>query len=168
MEKNTAREAVVAFAFGVPNTLPSNRLIAEVASKKADALNIPVYTQWDVMPLAQGVQVVLTEENYPVRVPTLRIARGAIAWLAQNRISQVWLCAAAPHFARTTRDLHYAAKLAGWPITVEICAGLTDPPYDSWFCAGSTQPDTRLKWLWMARDAILMHMPMWLYARIAG
>jgi hypothetical protein len=168
MASPDTKEAVVAFAFGVPNTLSSNRLIAAIASAKAAALGIPVYTQWDVMPLATGIDVELTQENHPIRVPSLRIARGAVAWMAQRGIHSVWLCAAAPHFARTMRDLHYAANKAAWPIRVKICEGLQDPPYDSWFCKDSTQPDTRIKWFWNIRDTILMHMPMWLYARIAG
>jgi hypothetical protein len=168
MEKLGSKEAVIAFAFGVPNTLSSNRLVAAIASAKAEALGIPVYTQWDVVPLAPGIEVELTPENYPIRVPTLRIAHGAVAWMARNGISNIWLCAAAPHFARAARDLRYAARQARLPFAVKICEGLEDPSYDSWFCADSLQPDTRLKWLWTLRDAILMHMPMWLYTRIAG
>jgi hypothetical protein len=161
-------EAVVAFAFGVPNTLVSNRRIAAIATKKAKSLAIPVYTQYDVTPMELGIEIVLTEENYPVRVPTLRIARGAVAWAKSRGIDKIWLCAATPHLSRAARDLGYAASQANLRITIEICEGIRECAYDSWFCRDSTQTDTRLKWVWCVRDSILMHAPMWLYAQIAG
>ena len=102
--------AVVAFAFGTPNTLRSNWSIAQIASETAASLHAPVYTQRDVVPLASHVEIELTQENYPERVPTLRIARGAIAWAQEREIDVLWLCAAGPHIARCRRDLQYAIK----------------------------------------------------------
>jgi hypothetical protein len=161
-------EGVVAFAFGVPNTLLSNRLIAEISSETARRLNVPVYTQRDVMPLDPGVEVELTEENYPIRVPTLRIARGAVRWAQLHGIDTLWLCAAKPHLARATRDLGFAISEARATIAIKVCERVTHHPSSVWFCEGSQQPDTRLPWLWKLRDAILLCMPTRLYAAIAG
>jgi len=160
--------AVVAFAFGTPNTLRSNRCIAQIASETAASLRIPVYTQHDVVPLASDVEVELTEEKYPERVPTLRIARGAIAWAQVREIDVLWLCAAGPHIARCRRDLRYAIKERRTAIEVRITPGLTSCPADFWFCSDSTQVDTRSRVVWQLRDTILMNSPMRLYSLIAS
>jgi hypothetical protein len=163
------KSVVVAFAFGVPNTLPSNCLIARIAGQKAKSLGAPVYTQRDVVPLPSGIELALTEEDYPKRVPTLRIARGAIRWAKQYGVEEIWLCAAAPHLARAARDLKYALGEADTCMTVDICEEIYEyPENEHWFFAGSAQIDTRFPLLWKVRDAILLAVPFWLYARIAS
>ncbi len=159
--------AVVAFAFGVPHTLPGNRAIAAAASAKARSLPGPVYTQRDVLPLDDGIEAVLVEEQPPLRVPTLRIARGAIAWATGRGVAELWVCAAPPHQARAMRDLRFACEEANARIALRLCDGLEREP-GFWFSPQSTQPDTRLRWLWSLRDGVLLSMPMWLYARIAS
>jgi len=160
--------AVVAFAFGVPNTLRSNRRIAEMASDKAKNLGVPVYTQLEVVPLERGVETVLTEELPPNRVPTLRIARGAVKWAQQGNVNEFWLCAATPHLPRCRRDLSYAIQEANARITVRIVEDTRCHPDEFWFCPESSQPDTRKQLLWAVRDGILMHLPMRLYSAIAS
>jgi hypothetical protein len=161
-------EAVVAFAFGVPNTLRSNRLIAKIAAEKAKSRGVPVYTQLDVLPLDPAIEVELIKEEYPKRVPSLRIARGAIRWAQTRGIDTIWVCAAKPHLTRTTRDLICAIGEANASISIKICEGIHEYPCHLWFCEDSTQSDTRLPLLWKLRDAILLHMPRGLYSRIAS
>jgi hypothetical protein len=160
--------AVVAFAFGAPNTLRSNRCIAEMASRAAKTLNAAVYTQRDVMPIEPGIEVELTQENYPQRVPTLRIARSAISWARERGHDELWICAAKPHIARCLRDLHYAIEEANAEIALRLWETREQHPIGFWFCAESAQPDTRLRTIWQARDAVLMNMPMRLYATVAS
>lgn len=160
--------AVVAFAFGVPNALPGNRAIAAAASAQARSIGGAVYTQQDVLPLQYGIEAVLVEEHHPVRVPTLRIARGAVLWAKSRGLSELWVCAAPPHMARAMRDLRFACGEAGAAISLKPCDGLDARPTGFWFSPQSSQPDTRLRWLWRMRDSVLLSMPMWLYARIAS
>src|SRR5262245_39959027 len=105
--------AVVAFAFGFPHALPGNRAIARAASAKARSVGGPVYTQRDFLPLDDRIEVALVEEQYPVRVPTLRIARGAVQWAKNRGLSELWVCAAPPHLARAMRDMRFACEEAG-------------------------------------------------------
>jgi hypothetical protein len=121
-------EAVVAFAFGVPNTLRSNRLIAKIAAEKAESRGVPVYTQLDVLPLDRGIEVELIKEEYPKRMPSLRIARGAIRWAQARGIDTIWICAAKPHLARTARDLNCAIEEANASISIKICEGIDEHP----------------------------------------
>jgi hypothetical protein len=160
--------AVVAFAFGVPNTLPGNRAIAAAASAKARSIGGPVYTQQDVLPLDDQVEAVQVAEHHPDRVPTLRIARGAVRWAKDRRLSELWVCAAPPHRARAMRDLRFACAEACAPISLKLCDGLETHQPGFWFSPQSSQPDTRLRWLWWMRDSVLLSMPMRLYARIAS
>ena len=162
------KAAVVAFAFGTPNILRSNRYIAEMAAMKAGPLRVPIYTQYDILPVADGVEIEHTPEKYPDRVPTLRIARGAVAWALRRGIDVFWLCAADPHLARCSRDMHYAIREANATIEVRIVQGTSPQPIDFWFCLESRQTDTRNQWIWKFRDTILMHLPMYLYSRIAS
>lgn len=160
--------AIVAFAFGTPGTLRSNRHIAALASAKALAVQAPIYTQGDVLPLPAGLEVEMTAERPPERVPTLRIARGAVRFAQRRGVTALWLCAAKPHLRRCRRDLAYAIREVGAAMTVHE---VEDPARHAdafWFCAGSTQADTRSAALWRLRDAVLMHLPMRLYASVAG
>ena len=158
----------MAFAFGTPNTLRSNRHIAGLASRTARNYCIPIYTQRDVLPVEAGIEVELTKEDYPVRVPTLRIARGAVGWALARQINVIWLCAARPHLARCSRDLAYAVSEMNARIEVRTILDADDKSDGFWFCSESAQLDTRFRRVWQVRDAILMHMPFRLYALIAG
>jgi hypothetical protein len=164
----TDQAAVVAFAFGTPNTLRSNRHIAALASANAVALRAPIYTQRDVLPVAEGVVVELTAERPPERVPTLRIARGAVDFARRRGVAVLWLCAAAPHLPRCRRDLAFAIREAAAEIKLREVEDPERQTEGYWFCAASTQADTRSAVLWRLRDTVLMHMPMRLYASVAG
>lgn len=66
------KTAVVAFGFGAPETILSNKRIAFIASQKARELNAPVYTQLDVRVLPR-VKVEYIEEkpgNPPANLAT--------------------------------------------------------------------------------------------------
>lgn len=68
---------IVAFAFGAPGRILSNRLIAGIASRKARELGATVYTQFDVL-VEPEIKVEYISENPGNPPPTLRIARGAV------------------------------------------------------------------------------------------
>jgi hypothetical protein len=159
---------IVAFAFGSPCGLPSNQRLAEIAATMAKLLQCPIYTQQDLGPIAGGIEVTLTAEDFPKRVPTLRIARGAVGWARERAIDELWLCAAGPHVPRVTRDLRFAIGEAGASIQLRTCAGIDEPPVGFWFSDQSTQLDTRFRSIWLLRDAVLMGMPVGLYALVAG
>jgi hypothetical protein len=88
--KGTKEIGIVAFAFGVPNTILSNRRIAKIASEKAKELKTPVYTQLDVR-IEPEIEVEYTDEKPGNPPPTLRIARGAIRWAKRLGFKELWV-----------------------------------------------------------------------------
>jgi hypothetical protein len=160
---------IVAFAFGVPDTISSNRRIAEIASEKARELKAPIYTQFDV-PIEQGIEVEYADEdehgsNPP---PTLRIARKAVQWAKQRGLRRLWITAAKPHMWRCRRDLNEAVREAGAEIQIHICLGIERYPDDSWFCPDSEQERVRSGAAWNKRERILKIMPFCVYKLIAS
>ena len=160
---------VVAFAFGVPDTIRSNYHIAQIASQKARKLNALVYTQADVK-LEPGIIVFLTPEEPGNPPPTLRIARGAVRWAKHpdNRIVEIWVVAAKPHVWRCERDLRQAVREAGGGIVVRVCKEIEQIPEDEWFCPDSTQERTRSREAWNKRERVLKLMPFFIYKHIAS
>jgi len=100
---------IVAFAFGVPDTISSNRRIAEIASKKAHELDAPVYTQLDVR-VESGIQVEYIKEDFSKPPSTLRMARGVVQWAKQKGFTELWVVAAKPHLWRVIRDIQQAIR----------------------------------------------------------
>ena len=130
-------KGIVAFAYGVPDTIRSNRLIAQIALQKARELNAPVYTQNDVNIVS--ILVFRTPEEPGNPPPTLRIARGAVQWAKHpdNRLVELWVVAAKPHLWRCMRDMKAAVQEVGGGIVVRACEDIGQVPEDEWFCSDS-------------------------------
>ena len=103
---------IVAFAFGTPESIMSNRCIAQIVSQKVHDLEAPVYTQLDIH-VEPGIEVEYTEEKLGNPPPTLRIARGAIQWAKRQGFTELLVIAAKPHLCRCFRDLTHAVREAG-------------------------------------------------------
>jgi hypothetical protein len=161
------KAGVVAFAFGVPHNIQSNRWIAEIASLKARELCAPVYTQADGC-VQSGIRVEYTPEEPGNPPSTLRMARGAVAWAQQNKLTTLWVSAAKPHLWRCARDLKYAICEARAQIVVRICKEIEQYPENEWYCSDSIQPRVRSRKEWRKRECILEWMPMLLYKRVAS
>ena len=157
---------VVAFAFGAPETIRSNRRIAEIALKKSRELNARVYTQLDIH-VEPGIKVEYTEEEAGNPPPTLRIARGAVKWAKRHGLSELWVVAAKPHLWRTLRDIQQAIRENGAQIEVCACKEIEQYPEDSWFCPDSTQDRVRSREAWDKRERFLKLMPFSVYKRVA-
>lgn len=164
------RRGIVAFAFGVPDTIRSNRSIAFVATFKARQLNAPIYTQADVKIFDPSVLVFHTPEEPNSPPPTLRIARGAVSWAKHpdNRLTELWVVAAKPHLWRAERDLRQAVREAGGGIIVRICEEIKQYPERDWFCSDSTQERTQSQKAWDGRERVLKVMPFFIYKRVAS
>jgi len=158
---------IVAFAFGVPETILANRRIAEIASKKAQELNAPMYTQLDVR-VEPGIQVEYTEEEPGNPPPTLRIARGAVQWAKSRRLTELWVVAAKPHLWRALRDVQQAVREDGMRIEVRVCKEVEQYSEESWFCPDSTQERVQSREAWDKRERVLKLMPFFVYKRVAS
>ena len=97
------KSGILPFAFGVPETILSNRRIAQIASRKAHELGAPVYTQLDIH-IEAGIEVEFTEEQPSKPPSTLRFARGAAQWARRKNLTDLWVVAAKPHLWRCVRD----------------------------------------------------------------
>lgn len=160
------KAGIVAFAFGTPHTISSNQRIARIASQMAHALDIPVYTQFDIH-CEPGVEVEYTSEPGDPP-PTLRIARGAVQWAKQREFRELWIVAAKPHLWRCIRDLTYAVRKARVEIKVLVCKEIEQSTESDWFCPDSTQARTRSWENWYGRERILKLMPIFLYKYLAS
>ncbi len=159
---------IVAFAFGAPETINSNQLIAHIALQKAREFNAPVYTQLDVR-VEPGIKVTYTDEKPGQPPPTLRIARGAAQWAKRQGLVELWIVAARPHLWRCVRDLTQSVREAGAPIVIRVCnKEIYRFPEDEWFCPDSTQPRARSRKDWQGRERILKFMPFFFYKRVAS
>ncbi len=167
-QKRKSSTGIVAFGFGVPSTLRSNRIIAKIATDRAQTLKAPIFTQADVPVDDENIEVIYANEEPGNPPPTLRIAREAVRWAQKNQFTELWFAAALPHLPRAWGDLKYAAKEAGWPIGINGCAEILDYTDRDWFCPESEQKHTQSRKNWRLREFILMHMPFWLYKRVAS
>lgn len=158
---------VVAFAFGVPDSINSNVCIASIAQQQACEVEGPIYTQRDVR-VKPDVEVKYTEEEPNNPPPTLRIARGAVRWAQQLGLDELWIACAKPHLWRCKRDLEFAVREAGAQITVRVCEDIERYPENEWYCLNSTQPRVRSREEWRKRERVLERMPMFLYKYIAS
>ena len=158
----------MAFAFGVPSTIRSNQLIAEIAEKKAKELEAPIYTQCDIDIKSNDViQVTNTPEESGSPPSTLRMARGAVSWAEELGLEELWIAAAEPHLWRCERDLLYAVGEASSQIDVCVCEDIRKYPEDVWYCPESEQKRTRSAKDWWKREGKLKKMPMFVYKRVA-
>lgn len=159
---------IVALAFGVPETIPSNRYIATVASAKARTLGAPIFTQRDILPSPQGPKTEYVSEDPGQPPPTLRIVRWAVRRAMALGIGELWLVCAEPHLWRAERDLRYAVKEAGASIVVRVCEEVLLAPAGTWFSKESTQPRTRSRSDWNKRELLLRFMPLFVYKKVAA
>lgn len=160
------KKMVVAFAFGAPSSIGSNRCIALIARRKAEKLSATVYAQLDV-----GIGSGLTVEH-PDRISgtppsTLLIARKAVQWAKRKGVRELWVSAASPHLWRCLRDLKYAIRQEKVQIEVCVCAEIERYP-EEWYCPDSEQRRTRSRKQWWRREIVLRLMPMCLYKIIAS
>jgi len=160
-------KGIVAFAFGAPCTIESNKRIARIASHKAHEFGAPVYTQCDIF-IEHGIEVYNCEEIESLPPPTLRIARGAVQWAQEQRLSELWIVAAQPHLWRCLRDLERAVRETEAQIKILACEEIWYYPPDGWFCLNSTQERTRYREAWDKRERILKFMPFFIYKRIGS
>lgn len=158
---------VVAFAFGLPETIMPNQIIAFLAMQKAQELEAPVYTQAGIR-IDPGIEVELTKEEVGKPSPTLRMARSAVEWAKRHALRELWISAAMPHLWRCKRDLERSVRAAGNEITVHSCKEIEEYPEYIWFTLNSTRPYTRSREAWEKRDAKLKLMPFCLYKLLAG
>jgi hypothetical protein len=161
------KSGILAQAFGVPSTIKSNLIIAEIASKKAEVLGAPVFTQLDVQ-VKLGIQVVYCTEKPGFPPPTLRICRGAVQWAIKDGIDEIWIACAEPHLWRVARDLKYSIKEAKAEITVRICEEIKNYKDDDWYRPDSEQKRTCSRKEWVRRELILIVLPMFIYKRVAA
>jgi hypothetical protein len=159
--------AVVAFAFGAPADLPSNKAIRELAEGQARELNCPVFTQLDVQ-VSPDIETARASETPGEPPPTLRIAREAVDWAIRGKIERLWVAAATPHRLRCLRDLNEAARERN----VRICVIPIESPRHLdrngvWFNPRSTQIRTRSESAWWSRERLLLRLPFWIYKRVA-
>ena len=157
---------IVAFAFGAPDTISSNRRIAEIASKKAHELGAPVYTQLDVR-VESGIQVEYIKEDFSKPPPTLRMARGVVQWAKRKGFTELWVVAAKPHLWRVIRDIQQAIREVKTRIKIHTCKEIEQYTEDSWFCPNSTQDRTRSRDAWDKREKILKFTPFFIYKHVA-
>jgi len=163
---------IIAFAFGVPSSIPSNRTITHIAGLESYyGFCVPVYTQRDIQICQDkfGVgRIEYTKEKPGNPPPILRIARGAIQWAKERELSSLVIVAAAPHLWRALRDTKYAVREAGLQIKVLPSELIQKHSKNFWFCSESTQKRTTSWWQWWSREIIVKLMPFWLYKRIAS
>ncbi|MFA5051073.1 MAG: hypothetical protein WC499_03090 [Patescibacteria group bacterium] len=161
------KSGIVAFAFGTPFTISSNKEISRIASQKALELEVPVFTQLDIRVEPEvHVEYIGGEFNDPP--PTLRIARAAVKWAKEKEIKNLLIVAAKPHLWRCKRDLVQAILEAEAKIEVWVCdEEINSYPEDSWFCPDSTQERVRSRKLWNKRERILNFLPFFLYKLVA-
>jgi len=161
------KSGVLAQAFGVPRTIKSNRMIAEIASRKAETLGAPVFTQKDIL-VKPGINVTYCREKPGFPPPTLRICREAVQWAQKNGIEEIWVVCAQPHLWRVKRDLEYAIRETKVAITVWICDEIFNHKEKDWYSPDSTQKRVRSRKDWIRREQILMLLPMFIYKRVAS
>lgn len=156
------KSAVVAFAFGSPFTLSSNKEIARVASEIAEDVGCPVFTQ-ELVPVTPGrdIRHVIEPEN-DYFASTFSIAQQAISWADGADVKRLYVVAAHVHIRRCMRDLRWIA-LRKWSNIVF----LSRPVKVSWQ-EGSWQKRVRSPWQWYPREYLLRALPMWLYERVTS
>lgn len=164
------RIGIVAFAFGAPGGILSNRQIAEIASQEVFRFDAQLYTQLDVW--IDDPDVRIRMERIPEKPgkppPTLRIARGAVEWAIKQGISELEIVAAPPHLNRCLRDMRFAVAETGMLIRFDICPRVLEYPVGSWFCPESAQHRTSSQKSWKRREWLVWFMPPSIYKLVAS
>lgn len=157
----------MAFAFGSPSTILSNRRIAQIALEKSLKLNAPIYTQIDVC-IKDNILVdyIIQRDSYPPT--TLQIAKGAVQWAKESGFSELWIVAAMPHLWRCKRDLAGVIRETKAEIKIKICEKNKKMRYSYWFCQDSIQLHTQSQENWEAIEKIIKRIPFCFYKYLAG
>lgn len=161
------KAGIVAFAFGAPDTLPSNRYIGEIACQKAVELGAPVFTQLDV-PTTEMVY------RHPIREvlgrppSTFQISLGAMEWSLEHELDVIYIAAAPPHIFRVQKDIVHAMAEKRHKVEVRFLDEIfAKAAQIEWFCQHSTQPWTRTPEAWQRRERQIGWIPRWLYKHVA-
>ncbi len=157
------KNGIVAFAFGIPGSITSNRTISAIASKVAKEHQAPIFTQKGLINVDQGLEVEFVKEKITNPAATLDIARQAVTWAIQRGIQELWIVAALPHMWRCVRDLDFAVREAQASIIIRIASEVSQYASHTWFCTDSEQTFHRDSKRWERSDHILRIMPMWIY-----
>lgn len=158
---------IVAFAFGAPESIDSNRIIATIAFQKALELKAPLYTQIDVS-VGKEIDVEFIEEPFDNPITTLRIARGAVLWARKRELNQLLVIAAKPILPRCIRDLKGAIDEVQVKIEVSICGDIKEYEENVWFCSNSEEIWTQSKKNWQRREWLINLIPFPIYRLIAS
>ena len=157
---------IVAFAFGTPATAAPNVRIASIAARLARKYSKPIFTQ-DEVQFEKGSDLDVTRIEGE-EVPTLRIARAAVAWAVERKLHHLWVVCAKPHWVRCERDLKEAAAEAGVKLSIFLSPEIEASSRREWFDPNSTQKRVRSTKAWLPREVLLCVMPFWLYKRLAS
>ena len=159
---------IVAFAFGKPYSILSNRRIAEIAIKKAKELDAEIFTQYDVLIKADLEFQYIDKINKEVPT-TLGLARKAVEYAVKEKYKNIWVAAALPHLSRCMRDMWcviHELKVVG--LNVFVCEGSEQYPENEWYCVDSEQKHTRSKEEWELREDLIKEIPLCFYKLVAG
>jgi len=161
-----SRRGIVAFSFGRPKTIRSNRAIAQLARERALLTGAHVFTQKDV-PIDPDIRfggLVFANQIYETIPPsTLDVSIQATRWIDRNKIDTLEVVAAGPHMWRAHRDMCEVLYDHKPKVTITKVAVVDD---DSWFCADSLQWFTRSRKLWELRERLLRKFPFPIYEAI--
>lgn len=156
---------IVAFAFGTPASSKINNRIARTAEQAALTRRNPVFTQEEITFRSSPIDVTRIAGT---EVPTLRIAREAVAWAQKRKLHYICISCALPHLKRCKRDLLNAIREAGATIEVSTFFDVENSTMDEWFDPASTQKRVHSANTWWPREIALLLMPFWLYKIFAS
>ena len=183
------KRGLIVFAFGAPGNLESNQILKSIALAFVEqyASITQIYTQeasgivtkdFESINYAKRhtngqdkelILSIIAQSNANNHPPTLRIARWAVEKAVQAGVEHLIVIAAAPHLSRCLRDVRYALKEHKLDVAAATEAQpILDIPNDMWYSVISDQPRTRSPFQWWSREWMLLAMPMWLYAKVAG
>ncbi len=160
------KSAVIAFAFSIPWKIKPNIILAEIASRKAQNFNIPIYTQKDIF-INPKLEPVYIQDLLNGPPSTLQISFWANYWAQKEKIEKFYVVAARPHIERCLRDLKYVAKKKSLEIEFCVCKEVYQHSEEVWYCLRSEQKHTQTKINWQKRERIIRLLPMWFYKSIS-
>ena len=163
------RKVILAFAFGAPENIRPNRLIAHQTTYLSLPRGADIFTQKDV-PLDQLSTVFA--ENVTAKkdcLSTLDVVQAFVNWIMVllAREGEIWdkciIVAAPQHRLRCCRDLEKTLKEYKLAMEIIIDDELeAEDMYDKY----SHQSWTRSWWQWWLREIPLRLLPWWLYKKI--
>lgn len=140
MENNSkqGKVGVVAFGFGEPFDLASNRLIATRLIEVVQTTGaVFVYTDRDVAPhLSLDDEVAVKQLDSTLFPHTYRMAVFAIQQAQEHGVEELYVVAAPCHIWRCLRDLRWVADDQALTITLvpkPINRSVYEPTADTWF-----------------------------------